>query len=164
MIYSASLCKTLGIGRVIGVDIDIRPPNRRAIESHELYPYITLVEGSSIAPEIVTQVKALIQPHETVLAILDSNHTKHHVLCELEAYHTLVCSGSTSVATDGSMKDLSDAPRGKTEWSWDNPYEAALEFVAAHPEFEIETPPWLFNESQLKENITHWPGAWIKRR
>ncbi len=164
LIYSASLCKTLGIGRVIGVDIDIRPPNRRAIESHELFPYITLIEGSSVAPEIVAQVKALIQPQEKVLAIFDSNHTKHHVLCELEAYHDLVLPGSYLVATDGSMKDLHDVPRGKTEWSWDNPCEAALEFVAAHPEFELETPPWLFNESQLNENITHWPGAWIKRK
>ena len=164
LIYSASLCKALGIGRVIGVDIDIRPPNRRAIESHELFSYITLIEGSSVAPEIVAQVKALIQPQEKVLAIFDSNHTKHHVLNELEAYYDLVLPGSYLVATDGSMKDLHDVPRGKTEWSWDNPCEAALEFVAAHPEFELETPPWLFNESRLSENITHWPGAWIKRK
>ena len=164
LIYSASLCKALGTGRVIGVDIDIRPPNRRAIESHELFPYITLIEGSSVAPEIVAQVKAMIQPHEKVLAIFDSNHTKHHVLGELEAYHDLVPPGSYLVATDGSMKDLHDVPRGKTEWSWDNPCEAALEFVATHPEFELETPPWLFNESRLSENITHWPGAWIKRK
>lgn len=164
LIYSASLCKALGIGRVIGVDIDIRPPNRRAIESHELFPYITLIEGSSVSPEIVAQVKALIQPQEKVLAIFDSNHTKHHVLRELEAYHDLILPGSYLVATDGSMKDLHDVPRGKTEWSWDNPCEAALEFISAHPEFELETPPWLFNESRLSENITHWPGAWIKRK
>jgi cephalosporin hydroxylase len=164
LIFSASLCKALGKGRVIGVDIDIRPPNRNAIESHPLFPYITLIEGSSIAPEIVTTVKSLIQPHEKVLAIFDSNHTKHHVLNELEAYHDLIAPGFYLVATDGSMRDLHDVPRGKTEWSWDNPYEAALEFATNHPDFELESPPWLFNESKLTQNITHWPGAWLRKR
>lgn len=164
LIFSASLCKALGKGRVIGVDIDIRPPNRKAIETHELFPYITLIEGSSIAPEIVSQVKAKIQPGEKVLAIFDSNHRKEHVLGELEAYHSLISPGSYLVVTDGFMKELHDAPRGKEEWSWDNPCEAAQEFLTRHPEFTLESPPWMFNESRLSHNITHWPEAWLKRR
>ena len=83
LIFYASLCKAMGCGRVIGVDIEIRPHNRVAIEAHELSSYITLVEGNSTNPEIVESVKSRIQPGESVLVILDSNHTKAHVLHEL---------------------------------------------------------------------------------
>lgn len=163
LVFSASLCKLIGKGRVIGVDIEIRPHNRKAIECHELYPYITMIEGSSTDPEIVKQVKSLVKPDEQALVILDSCHTKAHVLAELEAYHDLVKPGSYIVATDGSMRFLHDVPRGKPEWKWDNPAEAAKEFAARHPEFVIEQPQWLFNESGLSKNITHWPDAFLKR-
>lgn len=163
LIYYASLCKAMGKGRVIGVDIVIRPHNREAIEAHELASYITLVEGDSVAESVVGQVKAQLKPGETVLVLLDSCHTKQHVLSELEAYHALVTPGSYIVATDGVMKDLTDVPRGDPDWTWDNPTAAAAEFVARHPEFVLEQPAWPFNESALTDNITHWPGAYLRR-
>lgn len=163
LIYYASLCKMLGKGRVIGIDIEIRPHNRAAIESHELGAGITLVEGSSTAPEIVKRVHDMIRPGETVLVLLDSNHTRQHVLDELEAYHDLVTPGSYIVATDGVMKDLHATPRGSAEWTWDNPTDAAIEFAGKHPQFAIEQPAWPFNESGLSRNLTHWPGAWLRR-
>ncbi len=164
LIYYASLCKALGRGRVIGIDIEIRPHNRQGIESHPLASYITLIEGSSTDPGIVAQVRSLVKPDEAVLVLLDSNHTKAHVADELAAYHPLVTPGSYLVATDGIMKDLSDVPRGQPEWTWDHPTAAAIEFATAHPEFELAQPPWTFNESGLSQNITHWPGAWLRRR
>ena len=164
LIFYVSLCKLMGKGRIIGVDIEIRAHNRKAIESHELFPLITLIEGSSIDKNVVSRVKSLVKPGETVLVILDSNHTRQHVLSELEAYHDLVSTNSYIVATDGSMKDLCDVPRGKPEWIHDNPTAAAMEFAQKHPEFVIEQPPWSFNESNLQSNITHWPGAWLRRR
>ena len=164
LIYYASLCKVLGRGRVVGIDIEIRPHNRKAIESHELASYITLIEGSSTAPEVVAKVKQQLKPGETALVLLDSNHTKAHVLAELEAYHDLVSPGSYIVATDGIMKDLPDVPRGQRDWTWDNPTDAAIEFAAQHPEFVIEQPAWAFNESGLKRNLSHWPGAWLRRQ
>jgi cephalosporin hydroxylase len=163
LIFYASLFKAMGKGRVIGVDIEIRPHNRKAIETHELASFITLIEGSSIEKSVVSKVKSLVKPGETVLVILDSNHTREHVLAELDAYHDLVSPDSYIVATDGSMKDLYDVPRGKPEWKQDNPTVAALEFARKHPEFVIEQPVWPFNDSDLKENITHWPGAWLRR-
>ena len=164
LILYASLFKGMGIeGRIIGVDIEIRPHNRAAIEAHELFPSITLIEGSSTAPEIVAQVKALLKPDDVVLVILDSNHTKAHVAAELEAYYPLVTQGSYIVATDGSMEILHDVPRGTPEWLHDNPSEAAREFASAHPEFLLAQPAWPFNESELDKNITHWPDAWLKR-
>ncbi len=164
LVYYASLCKAMEHGRIIGVDIEIRPHNRKAIETHSLFPWITLIEGNSVAAEIVAQAASLIQPGETVLVILDSNHTKAHVRAELEAYAGLVTAGSYIVATDGVMKDVADTPRGKPEWADDHPTAAAAEFVAEHPEFVLEVPTWPFNESELEENITHWPGAWLRRR
>jgi len=163
LIYYASLFQAMGKGRVIGVDIEIRPHNRQAIESHELFPLITLIEGSSTAPEIVSKVKSLLQPGEIAMVVLDSCHTKGHVLAELESYYELVSPDSYIVATDGVMKDLDEVPRGKPEWKLDNPAEAAIEFVAQHPDFVIEQPKWPFNESTLTENITHWPSAWLRR-
>ncbi len=163
LIFYASLCKAIGKGRVVGVDIEIRKHNRSAIEAHELFPYITLIEGSSTDKAIVEEVTRHLQPGETVLVILDSCHTKQHVRAELDAYHGLVSPGSYIVATDGSMKDLHDVPRGNAEWEWDHPTAAAAEFAASHPEFTIEQPAWPFNESDLAENITHWPGAWLRR-
>lgn len=164
LILYASLCKAMGRGRVIGIDIDIRPANRHAIETHELSAYIHLIEGNSIESEVSQQVRAHVQPNDTVLVILDSNHTKQHVACELDIYSPLVTSGSYIIATDGSMEFLDDVPRGTPQWRTDNPAAAAREFALTHPEFVIEQPAWPFNESSLTENITHWPSAWLRRR
>jgi len=163
LVFYASLCKMLDHGRVIGIDIEIRPHNRKAIEEHELFPYITLVEGSSTDESIVDYVKSLVNPGESVMVILDSCHTKEHVLTELEAYSTLVTAGSYIIATDGIMYDLYDTPNGKHNWDYDNPLEAAKAFVSKRDDFAIELPKWLFNESSLNQNITHWPMAWIKK-
>lgn len=165
LVFSASLMKAAGRGRcVVGVDVEIRPHNRAAIEAHELSPMIRLVEGDSVAPEIVSRVKAEIRPGDRVLVILDSNHSRDHVRRELEAYASLVTPGSYIVATDGIMREVFDAPRGKPEWKLDNPAQAAHDFVAAHAEFVIEAPAWRFNESDLSRAITAWPDAWIRRR
>jgi cephalosporin hydroxylase len=164
LIFYASLFKAMGKGRVIGIDIEIRPHNRKAIEAHELTEYITLVEGSSAAPQTVNAVKKMIKPGETVLVILDSNHTKQHVADELAAYHDLVTAGSYIVATDGIMKDLYDVPRGSPDWEWNNPTAAAAEFAQQHPDFELAQPKRPFGESDLTENITHWPGAWLRKK
>lgn len=164
LIFYASLCKAMDKGRVVGVDIEIRPHNREAIEKHQLSSYITLIEGDSVSEDVVRAVKSLIKPGETVLVILDSNHTHAHVLAELTAYHELVSSGSYIVATDGIMKDLYDVPRGKPEWIKDNPAEAAMDFLKDHSEFVLEQPDWTFNESELDTNLTHWPSAWLRRK
>jgi cephalosporin hydroxylase len=163
LIYYASLARAMGKGRVIGIDIDIKPQNRKTIESHPLAGYITLIEGSSTDSGVISQVKSLLAPGETVLVILDSNHSKRHVQDELDAYHQFVTPGSFIIATDGIMKDLYDTPHGKKEWEHDNPYEAAKAFVESHREFAIARPAWLFNESQLSKDITYWPGAWLRR-
>lgn len=163
LIYYASLFQAMGKGRVIGVDIEIRPHNRKAIEEHELAGYLTLIEGSSISDEVIAQVKSQIKPGETVLVILDSNHSYAHVAEELRLYSPMVSQGSYIVATDGVMKDVKDVPRAGEGWGTDNPSAAAIDFARENPQFVNEQPAWPFNESSLTRNITHWPDAWLKR-
>ncbi len=164
LVFYATLCKAMGKGRVVGVDIEIRPHNRRAIETHLLSPFITLIEGNSIDPAVVAQVRGQIKPHEKVLVLLDSCHTKSHVLGELEAYGPLVIPGSYVVAMDGIMEQVVGAPRTHRDWSWNNPRHAALEFVAAHPDFEICEPSFPFNEGMINSRVTYWPDAFIRRK
>lgn len=163
LIFYASLCKAIGSGRVLGIDIEIRPHNRKAIEEHELSSFITMIEGSSVDQKVIEAVTQEAKKCRTVLVILDSNHTYEHVYGELEAYHSLVTPGSYIVATDGIMQDLHDVPRAGKNWRSDNPTRAAIDFAAKNPRFIIEQPSWPFNESELKQNITHWPMAWLKR-
>jgi cephalosporin hydroxylase len=163
LIFYASLCKAMGNGRVIGVDVEIRPHNRQAIQAHELSPYITLIEGDSVAPTTLDRVTALLSSEQRVLVILDSNHSKDHVLKELQAYAPLVTLGSYIVAADGIMQDLVGAPRSSADWSWDNPRQAVLEFVQSHPQFVIEEPRFPFNEGAVTQRVTYWPDAFLKR-
>ena len=111
LISHASLCKVLGKGRVIGIDVEIRPPNRKAIEAHPLFPFITLIEGSSVEQATINAVKAQVKPDEKVLVLLDSCHSKEHVLAELNAYAPLVSKGSYIVVIDGIMEQVVGAPR-----------------------------------------------------
>jgi len=163
LIFHASLCKAMGHGRVIGIDIDIRSHNRAAMEAHELRPFITMIEGSSIDPAVVAEATSLIKPGEKVLVLLDSCHDVDHVTQELEAYADLVSEGSYIVACDGIQRDLVGAPRSKPDWATNNPTEAARAFAARQTEFVVETPAFQFNEGAVKRPVTYWPGAWLKR-
>lgn len=164
LIFYASLCQLLGKGRVIGVEIDLRPPNRAAIEGHSLSSYITITDGDSTSPETVAKVKALIEPHETVLVVLDSNHTKAHVLKELQAYAPLVSVGSYAIATDGGIMELvTGGPRSAPDWDWDNPKTAACDFAQHNSDFVQEEPPFLFNEGLILRGVSYWKGGYLKR-
>jgi cephalosporin hydroxylase len=163
LVFYAGLCKIMGSGRVIGVDIEIRPHNRTAVEQHELAPLITLIEGDSVAPGTVAAVTGLIRAAEKVMVLLDSRHTKDHVLAELNAYSPLVARGSCIVAMDGITESLTDAPRGDPSWAWDNPRQAVREFVAANDEFEVFEPSFRFNEGVVSERVTYWPSAFLRR-
>jgi len=163
LVYHAGLCRLVGQGRVIGIDREIRPHNRAAIETHPLAPLITLVEGDSVAPEIVAQVRELIAPGESVLLILDSNHSRGHVLAELEAYAPLVRPGGYVVVADGVMPALTGLPGAGADWSWNNPLSAIAAFLDRHPEFERAPPPCPFNEGGVPSGGSYWPGGYLRR-
>jgi cephalosporin hydroxylase len=168
LLFHASLLEGMGLtgASVIGIDQEIPPHVRRAIEEHRLHSRITLIEGDSTSADVLSEVTSRVSALNgggPVLVILDSNHTRAHVARELESFAPLVTKGSYIVATDGVMKDLWDVPRAQPEWNFDNPFEAANDFAARHPEFLQEQPPWLSHDSPLTENVTYWPGAWLKK-
>ena len=163
LVYSASLLRLIGGSRVIGVDIRIRPEVRRALAEHPLGSMITLVEGSSVAPEVLGAVRKSVPAGRKTLVVLDSNHSREHVLEELKAYSAFVSPGSFLVATDGIMGDLTDVPGGDTTWSHDNPQQAAREYAEQTPGFTLTPPRPLFNEGPPLADVTYWPSAYLRR-
>jgi cephalosporin hydroxylase len=163
LVFYASLCKAMGKGRVISVDIEIRPHNRKAIEEHELFDYATIVEGNSIENNIVNIVKALVKPREKCLVVLDSKHTKDHILAELYAYSGLVAIGSYIIVQDGWKEWLVGAPRTEADWNWNNPKTAVEEFIKRNDNFIVEEPSFIFNEGQVTDRVTACPKAFVKR-
>ena len=163
LVLWASILAARGRGRVVGIDIEIRPHNRAAIEAHEMASRICLVEGSSIDPGLVERVAAQIRPEEKVLVILDSNHTKDHVLAELKAYAPLVSVGSYLVAMDGIMGEVAGAPRTNPEWAHDNPTTAVAEWLRGRDDFALSSLPMAFNEGAVKAPITYGPGGVVRR-
>ena len=163
LVFYASLCKAMGRGRVVGIDVEIRPHNRDAIEAHPLAGYITLIEGSSTDAETLRRVRGLVGPGATVLVLLDSCHSREHVLAELRAYAPLVSTGSYLVATDGIMAEIAGAPGTRPEWAWDNPREAARAFARERPDFAAEEPAFPFNEGSITQRVTYWPSAFLRR-
>jgi len=97
--------------------------------------YVTLIEGNSVAAQVVAQVKHLISADERVLVTLDSVHNKAHVLAELESYAPLVSVGSYIVAMDGIMSQVAGAPRTVPDWGWNNPQRGRLRVCRRKPGF-----------------------------
>lgn len=163
LIFYASLFKAMEKGRVLGVDIEIRSHNREAIEQHHLKPLITLIEGSSTDQSTLEQVKSQIRAEETVMVILDSNHSADHVLKELNAYADIVTVGSYMVATDGIMRELAGDPETQESWAVDNPVEAVNRFLQTRSDFALVEPSPGFTESRTDKRVSYWPSAYLKR-
>ncbi len=163
LIFYASLLKMLGKGRVVGVDIEIREHNKKAIKDHVMSSMITLIEGSSIDNTTVRRVEQEINQDDIVLVILDSNHSKDHVLHELRLYSKFVSNSSYIVATDGIMQEVVGGPRTKDDWIWNNPQQAVKEFLEENDCFILENIKPIFNESIVDSSPTYWPNAWLKK-
>lgn len=164
LIFSAAMLELNAIcggpkdARVVGVDIDVRPHNREAIESHPLFRRITMLEGSSVAEEIVQQVKAIAKGKKQVMVCLDSNHTHDHVLAELNAYADLVSVGSYCVVFDTVVEDVPADLSADRPWGpGNNPKTAVKQWIESHPEFEIDAT------IEDKIQVTVAPSGYLKR-
>ncbi len=164
LIFYASIMEMIGKGQVIGIDIEIRPHNRTAIEAHPMMKRITLVEGSSTAPETVEAVRAMVGPEAKVMLILDSNHARDHVAAELEAYADLVTPGSCILSQDGVMQLVAGMPRTGDDWTDNNPITAVKAFLARHPEFELRQQKRPFDETLGTPDCSHHPVGWLWRK
>lgn len=144
--------------KVLGLDIDIRPHNKNAIESHPMASRIQMIQGSSIDPEIVSQVLDIAKGYNKILVCLDSNHTHEHVLAELEAYAPLTSLDSYCIVYDTAVEDMPAALAGDRPWGpGNNPKTAVWEYLKAHPEFEID------KSIENKLLITVAPDGYLKR-
>ena len=145
LIFSASMlelnaaCGGPQDAELLGVDIDIRAHNLVAIEAHPMFKRISMIQGSSIAPETIVQVKAKAAGKQRVLVCLDSNHTHDHVRAELEAYAPLTTTGSYCVVFDTIIEDMPADMFSDRPWGPGNsPKTAVWEYLKAHSEFEID--------------------------
>lgn len=160
LIYYASLLELIGKGEVLGIDIDIREHNKAAIENHPMYRRIKMIEGSSIDPDIVARVKQHTEGKETILVVLDSNHTHEHVLAELQMYAPFVSLNSYVVVYDTIVEKLPNnyLPGHVRPWGiGDNPLTAVNSFIEANQQFEIDKS---INNKLL---ISVAPDGYLKR-
>jgi cephalosporin hydroxylase len=156
--------------RVMGIDIDIRAHNRAAIEAHPLAHKIDMIQGSSIAPEVIDKVKEIARGYQRVLVCLDSNHTHEHVLAELEAYAPLVSRGSYCVVFDTIIEDLTDDMFPDRPWGkGNNPKTAVWEYLRRLKEegrTAADSTPLNFDIDKIIEHkllITVAPDGYLKR-
>ncbi|HEX2535568.1 MAG TPA: cephalosporin hydroxylase family protein [Chitinophagaceae bacterium] len=158
LIYYASLLELIGKGEVLGIDIDIRKHNREAIEAHPMFRRIKMIQGSSIAPETVEQVKAHAAGKEKILVCLDSNHTHAHVLEELRYYAPFVSLNSYIVVFDTIVEELPDDYLPGRPWKrGDNPKTAVYSFLKDNPQFVIDERI----DNQLLVSVA--PEGYLKR-
>lgn len=168
MLALLDICDAIGLAKtidpsrsarkVLGVDIDIRAANRAAIETHPMASRIQMIQGSSVATDVIEQVKSIAGGYGTVLVFLDSNHTHEHVLAELKAYAPLVTPGSYCVVWDTSIEDVPKSLFLDRPWGpGDNPKTAVWEYLKSHPEFEID------RNIQHKLLITVAPDGYLRR-
>lgn len=144
--------------KVLGIDIDIRSHNRTAIEAHPMASRIQMIEGSSVDPKVIDQVRQIAQGYQRILVCLDSNHSHAHVLAELEAYAPLVTEGSYCVVFDTIVEDMPKALFPDRPWGpGNNPKTAVWEYLKNHPEFEID------KSIPHKLLITVAPDGYLKR-
>jgi len=144
--------------RVIGVDIDIRPHNRAAIEAHPMSNRITMFQGSSIDQNVVDQIRAAVGDAKNVLVCLDSNHTHDHVLAELHHYAPMVSVGSYCIVFDTIIENLPSEMSDDRPWDvGNNAMTAMRSWLATDPGFEID------HSMDAKLQISVAPNGYLRR-
>jgi cephalosporin hydroxylase len=158
LIFSASMLELIGgDGEVLGLDIDIRAHNRAEIEKHPLARRISMIEGSSVAPDVAAQVLQRAQGKRQIMVVLDSNHTHDHVKRELELYSPLVTNGSYLVVFDTMIEDLpEDFSIGHSWGKGNNPKTAVWEFLKTSDRFVID------KDIENKLLITPAPDGYLR--
>ena len=144
--------------KILGIDIDIRAHNKKAIEDHPMSSRIQMIEGSSVDESIIQQVKEIAKNYKNILVCLDSNHTHDHVLSELEAYASLTSINSYCVVFDTLIEDMPKNSYQDRLWDiGNNPKTAVWEYLKDHSEFEID------KSIHNKLMITVAPDGYLRR-
>ncbi len=164
LIFSASMltlleaCGEIENGKVLGIDIDIREHNKKAIEEHPMSKKITMFQGSSIDEDMITKVHEFAKQGKKILVCLDSNHTHEHVLAELKAYADLTSVGSYCCVFDTIIEDMPKDSFPDRPWDiGDSPKTAVWEYLKENDDFEID------KSIENKILITVAPDGYLKR-
>ncbi|MFC1780894.1 cephalosporin hydroxylase family protein [Planctomycetota bacterium] len=158
LIFYASILELIGNGEVVGIDIDIREHNLQAIEAHRMFKRISMIEGSSICEETRFKVQEFVKGKDSVVVVLDSNHTHEHVLKELQLYSDFVTIDSYMVVFDTVVEDM--PPGSFPDRPWDkgnNPKTAVWEFLKNNKDFIID------KNIENKLLITVAPDGYLKK-
>tara|TARA_R110002096_G_scaffold16898_2_gene57704 strand:+ start:34667 stop:35410 length:744 start_codon:yes stop_codon:yes gene_type:complete len=160
IIYTASMMEMMGIqGEVVGIDVDIRDHNRKAIEDHPMMKRITMYEGDSVAPDMVEKVRKHTEGKKCVMVILDSLHSHEHVYKELLAYAEMTTVGSYCVLPDTFIEFFPKGYYSDTRpWDvGDNPYTAMKQYLGETDLFETD------HSRTNKAMITETIDGYLKR-
>lgn len=156
--------------RVLGIDIEIRPHNRKAIQAHPMAHLIEMIEGSSIDSVVVDRVKAMAKDYKKVLVCLDSNHTHEHVLAELAAYAPLISIGSYCIVWDTGIEDFPNDSGSDRPWhKGNNPKTAVWEYLrrlGSEKYIAADGTPLQLEIDKVIENkllITAAPDGFLRR-
>jgi cephalosporin hydroxylase len=125
-LFMATNCETIGLGEIVSIDIN----KFGEVPQHKR---ITYIYGSSVSAEVLQRVRQIAKKHKKVMVILDSDHSKEHVLNELDHYHHLVTPGQYLIVED---TNVNGHPVRKSHGP--GPMEALNEFLNLHPEFKSD--------------------------
>jgi cephalosporin hydroxylase len=143
-LYLANVCDALDHGRVLSIDIAPQEP----LPEH---PRITFLEGSSVAPEILDRVRAELDGAERVMVILDSDHSRDHVLAELQAYAGIVTPGCYLIAEDTNVNGHPVLPEHGS-----GPGEAVAAFLDRDDHYRVD-------RARERLLLTANPGGYLLR-
>jgi cephalosporin hydroxylase len=150
LLFYATVLKALGVKKhkIIGIDIKIRNTNKNRLLKNPLVKNIELVEKSSIEDGIINFLtkKYSIKKEDKKIVVLDSNHTKEHVLNELEVYSKILKKGDYIIVMDTIIEFIDKKFNvGKKFKKGNSPFNAVSTFLENNKYFKID--PYYENKS-----------------
>ncbi len=135
-LFFANLCDMFGKGKVISIDICERAENwNPKTRKHDR---VICIAGSSTDLKVLKAVEEMVADSSSNFVILDSLHTKQHVLEELRAYSRFLFPGNYIIVEDSNLNGHPLPPEMHRGTSTGGPYEAAIEFLAENDKFEVD--------------------------
>ena len=139
VVLYASILQLIGKGKVVGVDLNLMDHVTAQIMAYPFSERIHLYKGSSTHPDIVARVRSHIEPGQSVMLLLDSNHTHEHVLAELKLYAPLITKGQFLIVSDTVVDDI--PPQGHRPRPWgpgNNPKTALVSYLKSTDRFVVD--------------------------
>lgn len=143
-LYYCHLMDLIGKGRVITVDVEFR-------ENRPVHPRLRHILGSSSDENVVREIKKECGSLNTVMVVLDSDHSREHVSNEISAYKDMVTKGSYLIVEDTALHGNPIHPE-----STDDPMSAVLEFMKDNKDYE-------FDRTREKFLMTWHPKGFLKK-